>query len=132
MRKGRSQSQEAEMRLARSFSLEDDKGGAEEAALAALVAGAFLRGGQQAAKLKWQPFGKKSGPAPWQKPGASIPANVWSNDPECFAQACVALVYLLDLIAPEATEPVEAARSEERRVGKECVSTCRSRWSPYH
>src|SRR3546814_18828581 len=24
------------------------------------------------------------------------------------------------------------ARSEARRVGKECVSTCRSRWSPYH
>src|SRR3546814_1172965 len=30
--------------------------------------------------------------------------------------------------------PYEQAlwRSEERRVGKECVSTCRSRWSPYH
>src|SRR3546814_46165 len=27
---------------------------------------------------------------------------------------------------------LRAARSEERRVGKECVSTCRSRWSPYH
>src|SRR3546814_2606366 len=27
---------------------------------------------------------------------------------------------------------VGLARSEERRVGKECVSTCRSRWSPYH
>src|SRR3546814_16369245 len=27
---------------------------------------------------------------------------------------------------------VAAQRSEERRVGKECVSTCRSRWSPYH
>src|SRR3546814_13908507 len=26
----------------------------------------------------------------------------------------------------------ETPRSEERRVGKECVSTCRSRWSPYH
>src|SRR3546814_2291807 len=26
----------------------------------------------------------------------------------------------------------ESCRSEERRVGKECVSTCRSRWSPYH
>src|SRR3546814_10557946 len=26
----------------------------------------------------------------------------------------------------------ERQRSEERRVGKECVSTCRSRWSPYH
>src|SRR3546814_1217630 len=25
-----------------------------------------------------------------------------------------------------------ARRSEERRVGKECVSTCRSRWAPYH
>src|SRR3546814_14251327 len=34
-------------------------------------------------------------------------------------------------------QPADAARperrrSEERRVGKECVSTCRSRWSPYH
>src|SRR3546814_7585964 len=27
---------------------------------------------------------------------------------------------------------VDGDRSEERRVGKECVSTCRSRWSPYH
>src|SRR3546814_12488149 len=27
---------------------------------------------------------------------------------------------------------ITAARSEERRVGKECVSTCRSRWSLYH
>src|SRR3546814_5309208 len=26
----------------------------------------------------------------------------------------------------------DAPRSEERRVGNECVSTCRSRWSPYH
>src|SRR3546814_12134656 len=30
------------------------------------------------------------------------------------------------------TDPVEPQRSEERRVGKECVSTCQSRWSPYH
>src|SRR3546814_13383995 len=27
---------------------------------------------------------------------------------------------------------IHQGRSEERRVGKECVSTCRSRWSPYH
>src|SRR3546814_11445464 len=27
---------------------------------------------------------------------------------------------------------VSGGRSEARRVGKECVSTCRSRWSPYH
>src|SRR3546814_4600043 len=29
-------------------------------------------------------------------------------------------------------EVTDLPRSEERRVGKECVSTCRSRWSPYH
>src|SRR3546814_17211272 len=29
-------------------------------------------------------------------------------------------------------ELLSAPRSEERRVGKECVSTCRTRWSPYH
>src|SRR3546814_6516709 len=29
-------------------------------------------------------------------------------------------------------DPQYGPRSEERRVGKECVSTCRSRWSPYH
>src|SRR3546814_2342380 len=28
--------------------------------------------------------------------------------------------------------PIGVRRSEERRVGKECVSTCRSRWPPYH
>ena len=27
---------------------------------------------------------------------------------------------------------VDLERSEERRVGKECLSQCRSRWSPYH
>src|SRR3546814_19354633 len=34
----------------------------------------------------------------------------------------------------EGPTPISAvlSRSEERRVGKECVSTCRSRWSPYH
>src|SRR3546814_11572847 len=35
-----------------------------------------------------------------------------------------------DLASREAAH--QASRSEERRVGKECVSTCRSRWSPYH
>src|SRR3546814_11238166 len=31
-----------------------------------------------------------------------------------------------------AVSAIVASISEERRVGKECVSTCRSRWSPYH
>ena len=32
----------------------------------------------------------------------------------------------------QATEADHLARSEERRVGKECLRLCRSRWSPYH
>src|SRR3546814_14775573 len=35
-------------------------------------------------------------------------------------------------IYPDVIESAGAKRSEERRVGKECVSTCRSRWSRYH
>src|SRR3546814_12758847 len=34
--------------------------------------------------------------------------------------------------AVHAAEGYARSRSEERRVGKECVSTCRSLWSPYH
>src|SRR3546814_9044648 len=46
-----------------------------------------------------------------------------------------------DLVLPRALEiaaelaalpPLGVERSEERRVGKECVSTCRYRWSPYN
>src|SRR3546814_11031052 len=33
---------------------------------------------------------------------------------------------------PQDERAVDGHRSEERRVGKECVSTCRSRWSPSH
>src|SRR3546814_17550844 len=33
---------------------------------------------------------------------------------------------------PSTSSSTRPARSEERRVGKECVSTCRSRWSPHH
>src|SRR3546814_11436615 len=35
-------------------------------------------------------------------------------------------------VMPSARTVPISGRSEERRVGKECVSTCRSRWSPYH
>src|SRR3546814_4354360 len=44
------------------------------------------------------------------------------------------LVLQMGAIGPAAVFWVVAAvlRSEERRVGKECVSTCRSRWSPDH
>src|SRR3546814_15075977 len=38
----------------------------------------------------------------------------------------------INVHADEFNELMGDERSEERRVGKECVSTCRSRWSPYH
>src|SRR3546814_107895 len=41
-------------------------------------------------------------------------------------------VWLTELERSDALERCSPNRSEERRVGKECVSTCRSRWSPYH
>src|SRR3546814_5804635 len=37
-----------------------------------------------------------------------------------------------DVLGDRSVEEKVVLRSEERRVGKECVSTCRSRWSPYH
>src|SRR3546814_13620471 len=39
---------------------------------------------------------------------------------------------LLNSLEGKRATPRAKPRSEERRVGKECVSTCRSRWSPYH
>src|SRR3546814_11604079 len=46
----------------------------------------------------------------------------------------IATGYLMTWLMASGTMGAETAyrRSEERRVGKECVSTCRSRWSPYH
>src|SRR3546814_13518062 len=41
-------------------------------------------------------------------------------------------IAILDDGTLTAADRAVLARSEERRVGKECVSTCRSRWSPYH
>ena len=38
----------------------------------------------------------------------------------------------IDDIFTEEVIYTESWRSEERRVGKECTSWCRSRWSPYH
>src|SRR3546814_10014586 len=46
--------------------------------------------------------------------------------------AHLALATVTDRHADRFAGAGDADRSEERRVGKECVSTCRSRWSPYH
>src|SRR3546814_14223465 len=51
----------------------------------------------------------------------------------CSARYGAASILCLRISAQNARRCFCAARrSEERRVGKECVSTCRSRWSPVH
>src|SRR3546814_10175342 len=40
--------------------------------------------------------------------------------------------HMFVMLKPRDAWPDPDLRSEERRVGKACVSTCRSRWSPYH
>src|SRR3546814_5898344 len=49
----------------------------------------------------------------------------------CFHPNAVDAQYIRP-VREEGDAPETFGRSEERRVGKECVSTCRSRWSPYH
>src|SRR3546814_2237410 len=67
-------------------------------------------------------------PAP---PGPTTTTSNWRRGKE-FLTAATAYK-LQRIFAKKTTAPTShKRRSEERRVGKECVSTCRSRWSPYH
>ena len=53
-----------------------------------------------------------------------------ANDGHAIAEAHMALADAGDFDAPSRAQAL--LRSEERRVGKECLRQCRSRWSPYH
>src|SRR3546814_15280807 len=73
-----------------------------------------------------------------------LPSVNWLGQPETALWAVIIVTiwkeagffmifYLAALqTIPEDLKEAADIRSEERRVGKECVSTCRSRWSPYH
>src|SRR3546814_16693710 len=75
---------------------------------------------------------------------ASVPGDRLGDRQEVFPRMELRLIVEADGARDgvgEARLPHEGGRepgprrrlsSEERRVGKECVSTCRSRWSPYH
>src|SRR3546814_14816189 len=78
-------------------------------------------------------------------PAPTLPAPVllrwqesWGDGMCAAAAAALAEPPPIDLTLKDPSATAEmavrlgGARSEERRVGKECVSTCRSRWSPYH
>src|SRR3546814_4117365 len=57
---------------------------------------------------------------------------IWSICP-CVSSAPFAGSFQAAGVVPVMFSSISiSGRSEERRVGKECVSTCRSRWSPYH
>ena len=60
--------------------------------------------------------------------------HTWQTElPTEMSAALPATVQLLLQVRPRFCHKLpRKGRSEERRVGKECVSTCRSRWSPYH
>ena len=63
--------------------------------------------------------------------------NHWGDDKDSPAFATVALETIEHHCASFGSKRISRVafqifRSEERRVGKECSVTCRSRWSPYH
>src|SRR3546814_13123642 len=62
--------------------------------------------------------------AMWRRHG-----RVFRVDDELFSESSWVAVLEGQGFPPERYDPL-ADRPEERRVGKECVSTCRSRWSP--
>src|SRR3546814_14830048 len=64
---------------------------------------------------------------------ADSPADRAGKSLQAFIPPVVPLLVVKLLQAVEiGIDQCRPSRSEERRVGKECVSTCRSRWSPYH
>src|SRR3546814_5050825 len=78
-----------------------------------------------------------------QKTAYEMRISDWSSD-VCSSDLSIMTPILGDLPNVALIDPLDyphfvrllgesdLVRSEERRVGKECVSTCRSRWSPYH
>src|SRR3546814_11559599 len=62
---------------------------------------------------------------------ADIDAVVVGKAPDFFEGVMMPELYLADALGATG-KPLFRVRSEERRVGKECVHTFRSRWSPYH
>src|SRR3546814_15487349 len=63
--------------------------------------------------------------------GVAGKKNALGAEVEAHDDAVAVRVGIIFRVAVEEAHPRAVARSEERRVGKECVSTCRSRWAPY-
>src|SRR3546814_11856741 len=79
---------------------------------------------QFSGNVDWAELRAISQMADWTPPGGRILPVAYVSDHTLFLM----LLKLVQVFFPWARH----RRSEERRVGKECVSTCRSRWSPLH
>src|SRR3546814_15729443 len=72
--------------------------------------------------------------APEMRPASNLADTVVqlsTVDPDRSYGGKIVLAKIMDKKLPKIVT-INLDRSEERRVGKACVSTCRSRWSPYH
>src|SRR3546814_13638453 len=69
---------------------------------------------------------------PIQKLGVTMPYPELGAFIELVGRATLLEILLEGRVFDAEEAQAKRLRSEERRVGKECVSTCRSRWSPYH
>src|SRR3546814_5509470 len=67
-----------------------------------------------------------------QKTAYEMRISDWSSDVCSSDLSMTTSTSPVDSAAQAGAPPLYGTRSEERRVGKECVSTCRSRCSPYH
>src|SRR3546814_19060330 len=84
-------------------------------------------------------FGGREMPLPygWGTGGMQVTASIIGRDDtlkviDQGADDTTNAVNIRRFFARVAGAPTTEARSDERRVGKECVNKCRSRWSPYH
>src|SRR3546814_13575906 len=73
-----------------------------------------------------------AGPVPTTAGSLALKDNVTNRDAPLVARLREAGAVILGKTNLSEWANIRSKRSDERRVGKECVSTCRSRWSPCH
>src|SRR3546814_12170057 len=96
-----------------------------------IVGAAAAVGGPALAIWLWVRRGRPAAPAR-DYHGSGDPADTRFDAPTESAGDAAALAPADANLPPDGPSADHDERSEERRVGKESVSTCSSRWSPYH
>src|SRR3546814_12908060 len=95
------------------------------------VAARSADGGAMTRRCGSSTTASRRSPSPWLRHREDYVCHSPTNsDQSPVSRAYPVQVMRSDLSTPSLVQP--SLRSEERRVGKECVSTCKSRGSPYH